>query len=85
MLVPEKSYDFVGWPYYDPISYEIIGAFSEREGPHAVWFNDLYANLQKQLNGYFPGMFVHVMGSNQAQNLYLVQTYSCLLYTSRCV
>lgn len=76
VLVPEKSYDFVGWPYYDPVSYEIIGAISEREGPHTVWFNDLYANLQKMLNGYFPGMVVRLMGSNQAQNLFLVQTYS---------
>jgi acetyl esterase/lipase len=76
VLVPEKSYDFVGSLYYDPISYDIIGATSYREGPHTIWFTDAYTRLQTILNGYFPGLFVRVLHSNQAQNIFLVESFS---------
>jgi acetyl esterase/lipase len=76
VLLPEKAYDFTGWVYRDPISRVIIGASSERDYPHQVWFSDLYANLQKILNGFFPGLYVRIIGSNQAQNLFLVAAYS---------
>jgi acetyl esterase/lipase len=76
VLEQAKAYDFTGNVYYDPVSYEIIGAFSQREGPHMVWFTDIYSNLQKKLNENFPGLFVQIIGSNQAQNIFLVATYS---------
>lgn len=76
VLLPEKAYDFSGGIYRDPISHVIIGANSERDYPHQVWFNDLYSNLQNILNGFFPGQYVRLIGSNQAQNLFLVATYS---------
>jgi len=76
VLLPEKAYDFTGWVYRDPISHVIIGASSQREGPHMAWFSDLYGNLQKLLNGFFPGLYVQVVGSNEKQNLFLVAAYS---------
>jgi acetyl esterase/lipase len=76
VILPDKAYDFTGSLYRDPISHEIIGASTQRDYPHMVWFNDLYGNLQKILNGFFPGVFVRILGSNEAQNLFLVATYS---------
>jgi dienelactone hydrolase len=76
ILLPVKAFDFTGWVYRDPVSHDIIGAMSQRSGPHAAWFTDLYANLQKILNGYFPGLYVQIVGSNEAQNLFLVAAYS---------
>jgi dipeptidyl aminopeptidase/acylaminoacyl peptidase len=76
VLVQEKSYDFTGWLYRDPVTHQIIGAFSERAGPHVNWFTDVYVNLQKVMNKYFPGEYVQILGSNQAQDLFLVLTYS---------
>jgi acetyl esterase/lipase len=76
VLISGKAYDFTGHLYRDPISQDIIGAISQREGPHATWFSDAYSHLQKLVNGYFPGMYVEILGSNEAQNLFLVATYS---------
>ncbi len=76
VLVPNTAYDFVGSVYRDPRSHEIIGALVFREGPHALWFTDAYRNLQKKLSGFFPGLFVQILGSNEAQSLFLVATYS---------
>jgi acetyl esterase/lipase len=75
-LIPDTAYDFVGSIYRDPISHEIIGAQIMREGPHAVWFNDAYRNMQRKLNASFPGVFVQILGSNEAQKLFLICTYS---------
>jgi dipeptidyl aminopeptidase/acylaminoacyl peptidase len=75
-LENEKAYDFNGWLYRDPTTHDVIGAFTEREGPHMIWFTDTYAALQKLLNASFPGQFVQVLGSNEKQSLFLVLTYS---------
>jgi acetyl esterase/lipase len=76
VLLPEKYYDFTGSVYRDPISHVVLGASSQRDRPHMAWFNDLYENLQKVLDGFFPGVYVRILGSNEAQNLFLVATYS---------
>jgi dipeptidyl aminopeptidase/acylaminoacyl peptidase len=76
VVLQDKGYDFDGWLYRNPATHEIIGAVFERSGPHVVWFNDDYRNLQKILNGFFPGLVVRIIGSNEAQNLFLVATFS---------
>jgi acetyl esterase/lipase len=76
VIQPEKAYDFTGSVYRDPISHVIIGASSDRDYPHTVWFSDLYDKLQRILDGFFPGLYVRIIGSNRAQNLFLVATYS---------
>ena len=76
VLLQDKGYDFDGWLYRDPVSHLIIGALGERSVPFSTWFNDDYKNLQKTLNGFFPGMVVRIYGSNEAQNIFLVAVFS---------
>lgn len=82
VLVQDNAYDLYGagisegWFYRDPINHHIIGAISERSGPHVVWFNEEYRQLQKVLNGFFPGLVVRIIGSDEAQTLFLVATFS---------
>lgn len=75
-LETEKGYDFNGWVYRDPVTGDPLGAFTNREYPRVIWFSDVYANLQKVLNSMFKGQFVQILGSNDAQSIFLVATYS---------
>lgn len=75
-LETEKGYDFNGWIYRDPATRDILGAFTEREFPRMIWFTDTYNTLQKILNAKFPNQFVQIVGSNDAQSLFLVLSYS---------
>jgi len=75
-LVDDKGYDFVGWVYRDPVSGEIIGASANREGPHQIWFDETYQRLQSILDRSFPGLVVRIIGSNEAQDFFLVLTFS---------
>jgi acetyl esterase/lipase len=75
-IVADKGYDFVGGVYRDPVSGEVIGATAQREGPHTMWFNDFYQKLQGTLNHSFPGLVVRIIGSNEAQDYFLVAVFS---------
>jgi dienelactone hydrolase len=76
ILIQDKLYDFDGSLYRDPKTHDILGAFCSKAGPHMVWFDGAYRNLQKVLDGFFPGMIVRIQGSDEAANLFLVATYS---------
>jgi acetyl esterase/lipase len=77
VLLQDNAYDFSdGWLYRDPVNHHIIGAMSQRTGPHTVWFNEEYRQLQKILNGFFPGLVVRILDSDEAQKLFLVATFS---------
>ncbi len=76
VLVQDKLYDFDGSLYRDPKTHDILGAFCTKTGPSMVWFDGAYRNLQKILDGFFPGMIVRIQGSDEAANLFLVATYS---------
>jgi acetyl esterase/lipase len=76
VLVDDKGYEFDGTVYRDPVSGVIIGATANREGPHTIWFTEAYQKLQATLNHSFPGLVVRIIGSNQAQDFFLVVTYS---------
>lgn len=76
VLLQDKAYDFSGWLYRHPVTQDILGAVYERNGPRVAWFNEDYRNLQKFLEGFFPGLVVRIIGSNEAQNLFLVATFS---------
>jgi acetyl esterase/lipase len=76
VLLQDKAYDFSGWLYRNPVTQDILGAFYARNGPRVVWFNEEYKALQKILDGFFPGLVVRILGSNEAQNLFLVATFS---------
>jgi dipeptidyl aminopeptidase/acylaminoacyl peptidase len=75
-LVDDKGYDFVGGVYRDPVTGEVIGAAMQREGPHVVWFTEDRRKLQDLLNRSFPGMVVRIVGSNEAQDFFLIAAYS---------
>ncbi len=82
VLIQDTAYDFYGTGisdgrlYRHPVHHHVIGALSTRNGPNAVWFNEEYRVLQKILNGFFPGLVVRILGSDEAQKLFLVATYS---------
>lgn len=76
VLLQDKAYDFSGWLYRHPVTQDILGAVYERNGPRVAWFSEDYKNLQKILDGFFPGLVVRIIGSNEAQNLFLVATFS---------
>lgn len=76
VLLQDKAYDFDGWLYHNPATQELLGAYFTRNGPRMVWFNEDYKNLQKIIDGFFPGVVARIVGSNEAQNLFLVATFS---------
>ncbi len=75
-LFHDPEYDFTGWPYRDPKNGRIIGARYDREYPRNVWFTPEYQKFQDLLNRSFPGVFVKILDSNEAETLFLIVTYS---------
>ena len=76
VLLQDQEYDFNGWIYHHPVTRHILGATFERNGPRMTWFSEEYRNLQKVLDGYFPGVVVRIIGSDETQNLFLIATFS---------
>ncbi|MBK8476469.1 MAG: S9 family peptidase [Opitutaceae bacterium] len=76
VLLQDPEYDFHGWLYRSPATHQIMGANIQRNGPKVSWFNEDYRNLQKLLEGYFPGLVVRIIGSDEAQKLFLIATSS---------
>lgn len=76
VILQDKAYDFNGWLYRDPANQSVIGAMFDRNGPRSVWFREDYKALQKVLDGFFPGLVVRIIGSNEAQGIFLVSTFS---------
>lgn len=76
VLLQDKEYDFDGWLYRSPMTNEILGGGFERNGPRVFWFNEQYRRLQQLLDLRFPGFVVRILGSDEAQNFFLVATFS---------
>ena len=76
VLLQDKAYDFDGWLYRDPASHEVVGAVYDGIGPQVAWFTEDYRELQKILDGFFPGLVVRILGSDEARKTFLVVTYS---------
>ncbi len=76
VLIQDKGYDFDGYLYRDPATHAILGATYDRSGPQMIWFDENYRGLQKFLDGYFPGLIVRVLDSDNAGKIFLVSTYS---------
>jgi len=82
VLLQDNAYDFYsgglgyGWLYRDPVKHRIIGAIFDRKGPQVVWFSEEYRALQKILDGFFPGLVVRIIGSDEAQKIFMVATFS---------
>lgn len=76
VLLQDEAYDFDGWLYRNPRDRRIMGAIFQRNGPRVFWFDEQYRTLQKILDGFFPGVVVRILGSDEAQNLFLIGTFS---------
>jgi dipeptidyl aminopeptidase/acylaminoacyl peptidase len=76
VLVQDKAYDANAWLYRDPVSHNIVGAIYDRAGPHVVWFSEAYRNLQKLVDGLFPGQVVRIIGNDEAGKMVLLRTFS---------
>jgi acetyl esterase/lipase len=76
VLLQGTDHDFIGWFYRHPASHNILGAFCWRSRPRMVWFSDEYRAIQKTLDDCFPGLFVHLIGSDQAEQRFLVSVWS---------
>jgi pimeloyl-ACP methyl ester carboxylesterase len=75
-LVQDKAYDCNAWLYRDPVSHLIVGAIYDRAGPAVVWFNEDYRNLQKLVDGLFPGQIVRIIGNDEAGKMVLISVFS---------
>jgi dienelactone hydrolase len=76
VIFQDKSYDFEGSLYRDPKSHDVVGIHYSRNGPSTVWFDESYRNLQKVLDGFFPGQVVRILGSDEAHKIFLVAAFS---------
>jgi len=76
VLVQDKAYDANAWLYRDPVSHLIVGAVFDRAAPAVVWFSEAYRNLQKLVDGLFPGQIVRIIGNDEAGKMVLLSVSS---------
>jgi dienelactone hydrolase len=76
VLWQDKAYDADGWLYRDPVSHLIVGTVYNRAGPAVVWFSEAYRNLQKLVDGLFPGQIVRIIGNDEAGKMVLISVFS---------
>ncbi|MDB4473794.1 prolyl oligopeptidase family serine peptidase [Opitutaceae bacterium] len=76
VLLQDSEYDFNGSVFRDPASRSIVGAFYDRNGPNSTWFDEGYREVQKALNGYFPGKVVRLVDVSDDGNVMLVAVTS---------
>ncbi|MDD2762469.1 MAG: alpha/beta fold hydrolase [Opitutaceae bacterium] len=76
ILLQGKDRDFTGWLYRHPVSHNILGVAYYRGGPQMVWFSEEYRAIQKIVEGYLPGLVVHIIDSDAAQRRFLVSAFS---------
>jgi dipeptidyl aminopeptidase/acylaminoacyl peptidase len=72
VILQDKGYDFDGWVFRDPGSHNIVGAIYDRAAPHVVWFTESYRNLQKLVDGLFPGQVVRIQGMDDTGKMLLI-------------
>jgi dienelactone hydrolase len=76
VLLQDKSYDFDGWLFRDPVSYNIVGAVYDRAAPRVLWFTQSYRDLQALVDKLFPGMVVRILGLDDAGKTALISSTS---------
>jgi dipeptidyl aminopeptidase/acylaminoacyl peptidase len=74
VLLQDKSYDFNGWLFRDPASHNIVGVVSNRAAPTVVWFTQAYRDLQKAVDGLFPGQVVRILGLDDSGKIVLISS-----------
>lgn len=76
LVLQDDAYDYDGRLYRDPASHAVVGAYYDRNGPVVAWFNDQYREMQKVLNGYFPGKLVRLLDGSKSGNTLLMAVWS---------
>ncbi len=76
VLLQDKSYDFNGWLFRDPASHNIVGAIYNKAAPAVVWFTEAYRDLQKLIDGLFPGQVVRIVGLDDSGKIVLISSGS---------
>lgn len=76
VLVQDKNYDANAWLYRDPVSQLIVGAVFDRAASSVIWFSEAYRNLQKLVDGLFPGQIVRIIGNDEAGKMVLITVSS---------
>jgi dienelactone hydrolase len=79
VLLEDPAYDFNGWLYRDPVSHNIAGVIYDRIKPKVVWFPQAYRDLQKAVDGLFPGTdtVVRILGNDEEdKGMVMIGTYS---------
>jgi dienelactone hydrolase len=72
VILQDKSYDFNGWLFRDPVSHNIVGAVSNRAAPTVVWFTQSYRDLQKAVDRLFPDQVVRILGMDDSGQIVLI-------------
>jgi len=76
VILQDKGYDFAGRVFRDPVSHNIVGLYYSLAAPHVVWFTESYRNLQKLVDGLFPGQVVRIQGMDDAGKMLLITSGS---------
>jgi len=76
VLIQDKAYDFAGWLFRDPVSYNIVGAVYDRAAPSVRWFTQSYRDLQALVDKLFPGQVVRVLGIDDPGKTVLISSSS---------
>ncbi|HMD61093.1 MAG TPA: hypothetical protein VKG78_06660, partial [Opitutaceae bacterium] len=76
VLLQDKAYDFDGWLFRDPVSYNVVGAIYDRAAPHVLWFTQSYRDLQALLDKLFPGTVVRILGIDDSGKTVLISSFS---------
>jgi dienelactone hydrolase len=76
VLLQDPGYDFDGWLFRDPKSLAIVGAYFNRDVPHAEWFTDDYRGLQAAVDGLFPHETVRILGMDDSRKVLLLSSGS---------
>ena len=76
-LYQDEQYDaVVEHVFRHPVTHAIIGIQFYRKTLETVWFDQVHAELQVRLNQFFQGKTVSIVGSDLAENIFVVANYS---------
>ncbi len=78
IILQDPGYDFDGWLFRDPKSFNIVGAVFNRSGPRVVWFTEAYRNLQKTIDKLFPNQVVRIIQMDDSGKVVLIKSGSDL-------
>ncbi len=77
VLLTDENYDADSALFYrSPNDGHILGMFLQRKGPETLWLDPVYQGLQDDLNRALPNAVVRIVGSDHAENRFLVYVYS---------